>query len=144
MNLFVKHLWWHRVASTAPDGNALTECGLSLVPSTLTTAIESVEQGSGCVDCIPEKANPSEIARKAAEATVTVPAVANYDGLTKAELVALAAERGLEVDPTATNAVLRDAHTAEDSAAEIATASAPEAVAIAETGSIVPEPGATA
>jgi hypothetical protein len=73
------------------------------VPSTLTTATENVEQGSGCVDCIPEKAHPTEVARKAAEA-----APSTYEGLTKAELVALAAERGVEVDPTATNAVLRD------------------------------------
>ena len=32
-----------------------------------------------------------------------------YAGLTKKELVALAAERGIEVDPKAANAVLRDA-----------------------------------
>ncbi len=114
MNLFVKHLWWHRVANMAPNGNALTECGLSLVPSTLATAPENVEQGSGCVDCIPDKAHPDEIARKAAETETTVA------GLTKAELVALAAERGVEVDPTATNAVLRDALAADAKSATLA------------------------
>lgn len=108
MDLFVKHIWWHRVASTAPNGEALTECGLSLVPSTLTTAPENVEQGSGCVDCIPEKAHPTEIARKAAEAEAT-DAPSTYEGLTKAELVALATHLGIEVDPKATNAVLIDA-----------------------------------
>lgn len=48
-----------------------------------------------------------------------------YDGLTKKQLVALAAERGIEVNPKSSNAVLRDALIAVALADEFPTEPAP-------------------
>ncbi len=51
-----------------------------------------------------------EVVLQSPPAAATIEIVPDaYEGLTKKQLAALAADRGVEVDPHATNAVLRDA-----------------------------------
>jgi hypothetical protein len=103
--LFVKAGWWHRISGIAPNGDALTPCGISAVQSMVAGSIDAIEQGNGCPDCLPERADEAELAKieDAAAEAVELPT------LSAVELRALAAERGVTVKFGMTKAAMADA-----------------------------------
>lgn len=111
--LFVKAGWWHRIVGSSPDGKATTACGIITFPSTMAGSIDSVEMGNGCPECVPEKADPVELAKLEAAALAEVQAGAesgvDLANLSAVALRALAAEHGIEVKVGAKKAEILEA-----------------------------------